>query len=399
MMNHARTVVLMLAVSASAAGYSATALDECPAEKYKPCASFTTSRTVEEHTPLVENSLTGFVRSKGRWTIHVGYGPSETCAKVTLTVDMGPLDFHRTYERVFRNGGGEIGDRGSFLHRVDDVESGLRVLTSRCRVPDIANSGGLDEKGEDREDWEAERERLEWEAERERLASEETRERQALKAERLRAEWEAERDRLALEEERERQALEAERLRLEWEAERKRRDEQRRLARAREKERERQKLARERQRMDEALAQQRRERERTAQLLREQEQANAAAHESALGSIITGFGLGALVGSAITGDDEVFNAAASLLSQSVGSTYVPSDGYSSAGSGCDQIGLRMAQGLERLNDSNTGLCAMYRGTAQVYRQTRNELTAAGCPMAGFDEAIRQAEAGARAACE
>ena len=114
---------------------------------------------------------------------------------------------------------------------------------------------------------------------------------------------------------------------------------------------------------------------------------------------MTGFGLGALVGSAITGDDEVFDAAASLLSQSVGSTYVPSDSYSSGGSGCEQIGLRMAQGLERLNNSNTGLCAMYRGTAQVYRQTRNELTAAGCPMAGFDEAIREAEAGARGACE
>ena len=389
-MNHARTVVLMLAVSASAAGYSATVLDECPAEKYKPCASFTTSRTVEEHTPLAENSLGGFVRSKGRWTIHVGYGPSETCAKVTLTVDMGPLDFHRTYERVFRNGRGVIGDRGSFLHPVDDVESALRVLTSRCRVPDTANSGGLDEKGEDRE---------EWESERERLASEEKRERQALEAERLRLEWEAERERLALEEARERQALEAERLRLEWESERERQDEQRRLAQAREKERERQKLARERQRTDEALAQQQRERERTAQLLREQEQPNTAAHESALGSIITGLGLGALVGSAITGDDEVFDAAASLLSQSVGSTYVPSDSYSSAGSGCEQIGLRMAQGLERLNNSNTGLCAMYRGTAQVYRQTRNELTAAGCPMAGFDEAIRQAEAGARGACE
>ena len=66
---------------------------------------------------------------------------------------------------------------------------------------------------------------------------------------------------------------------------------------------------------------------------------------------------------------------------------------------CKQIGLRMAQGLERLNNSNSGMCAIYRGSARIYRQTRSELTAAGCPMAGFDEAIRQTEAGARGACE
>ena len=122
----------MLAVSASAAGYSAAVVDECPAKKYKPCASFNTSRTIEEHTPLMENSLAGYIRSKGRWSIHLGYGPSATCAKVSLTVDMGPLDMHRTYERIFHNGRGVVTDSGTFLHPTDEVESGLRIMTSSC---------------------------------------------------------------------------------------------------------------------------------------------------------------------------------------------------------------------------------------------------------------------------
>ena len=391
-MNHTRTAVLMLTVSASAAVHSAAVLDECPAEKYKPCASFNTSRTVEEHTPLIENSLAGFVRSKGRWTIHVGYGPPETCAKVTLTVDMGPLDFHREYERVFRNGTGVIADSGTFLHRVDNVDSALRVLTSRCRVPDTATSDRLDDEAEQRKEWEAERERLEWEAERERLALEEKRERQALEAER------------------ERQALEAERLRLEAEAEhkrlaleegRKRREEQRRRAQAREKEREQQRLARERQRMEAALAQQQREREHAEQLRRAQEQANEAASGSTLNDVITGLGWGALIGSAVTGDDEVFAAASRLLSGSMGSTPMPSGSYASGGAGCEQIGERLARNLHRMSNSH-GMCAIYSGTAQAYRQARSELAASGCAssreLADFDQAIRQAEAGVRSAC-
>ena len=392
-MNHARAVVLMLAVSASAAGLCAESLDECPAKKYKQCVTFNTSRTIQEHTPLIENALARFIRSKGSWKISVGYGPAETCAKVYLTVDMGPLDFHRTYERVFRNGTGVISDNGTFLHRVDEVESALRILTSRCRVPDDPGPERLDAQEKEHLDWEEERERLAWEAERERLAlEEEKRERRA---------WEEERERLALEE--------AERERLAWEAERRRREVERQgvlAERARKQELERQRLARERQRLAEErarqLAKQQRERERIAQLQREQKAAEAAAQGSALNTIITGFGLGALVGSAITGDDEVFDAAASLLSQSVGSTYVPSDSYSSGDSGCAQIGERLARSLERLSGTNS-MCTIYSGTAQAYSQARNELAATGCAssqeLAGLDQAIAEARRGARSVCE
>ena len=80
-MSHARTAILVLAAWAGSSACAAATLDECPAKKYKPCASFTTSRTIDEHTPLID-AATGFTRSKGSWTIHVSYGPAEKCAKV-----------------------------------------------------------------------------------------------------------------------------------------------------------------------------------------------------------------------------------------------------------------------------------------------------------------------------
>ena len=353
----------LAAAAASPPAYAASEIDSCPAERYEPCSFFTASVALGEHQQIIDNHVAGFTRSKGSWTISVRYQPETQCAKVKIFVDIGPIDSLGKYKQDLRNGVGEISDTGTFMHKIDNVESALRILSSSCRTPYQGGSKPDTATGDDETLDEEERERIALEEERERLA------------------LEKERERLALEQERERLALERERLALEQELEavqKRRRAEQEQVRQ---------------------LAEQQRERERIAQLQREQEHAEAAAQGSALNTIITGFGLGALVGSAITGDDEVFNAAASLLSQSAGSTYVPSDSYSSGGSGCEQIGLRMARGLERLNNSNTGLCAMYRGTAQVYRQTRNELTAAGCPMAGFDEAIRQAEAGARGACE
>ena len=336
-----------------------------------------------EHQQIIDNHVAGFTRSKGSWTISVQYQPETQCAKVKIFVDMGPIDSLGEYKRDLRNGVGEMSDTGTFMHKIDNVESALRILSSSCRTPYQGNSEPDTAAGEDEMLVDEERERLALEEERERLA------------------LEKERERLALEQERERLALERERLALEHELEavqKRRRAEQERARQLAEQQRERERRRAEQKRAHD-LAEQQRERERIAQLQREQEHAEAAAQGSALNTIITGFGLGALFGSAITGDDEVFDAAASLLSQGVGSTYVPSGGYSSGGSSCEQIGLRMAQGLERLYNSNTGMCAVYRGTAQVYRQTRSELTAAGCPMAGFDEAIRQAEAGARGACE
>ena len=49
-MSHARTALLVLAAWAGSSACAAATLDECPARKYKPCASFTTSRTINEHT-------------------------------------------------------------------------------------------------------------------------------------------------------------------------------------------------------------------------------------------------------------------------------------------------------------------------------------------------------------
>ena len=138
------------------------------------------------------------MRSKGKWTITVGYGPEEKCAIVSLFVDMGPLDFDREYERVFMNGGGAISDSGTFIHKIDDVESALRIHNSTCRVP-APESQKSDAESKERQALEEERERLALEEEREHLALEEERERLAL---------EEERERLALEEERERLAEE-----------------------------------------------------------------------------------------------------------------------------------------------------------------------------------------------
>ena len=366
--------VALAAAAASPSAYAASEVDSCPAERYEPCSFFTASVALGEHQQIIDNHVAGFTRSKGSWTISVRYQPETQCAKVKIFVDMGPIDSLGEYKRDLRNGVGEMSDTGTFMHKIDNVESALRILSSSCRTPYQGGSKPDTAAGDDE------------------MLDEEERERLAL---------DKERERLALEQERERLALERERLALEQELEavqKRRRAEQERARQLAEQQRERERRREEQERAHQ-LAEQQRERERIAQLQREQEYAEAAAQGSALNSIITGFGLGPLVGSAITGDDEVFDAAASLLSQGVGSTYVPSDSYSSGGSACEQIGLRMAQGLERVYNSNTGMCALYRGTAQVYRQTRSELTAAGCPMAGFDEAIRQAEAGARGSCE
>ena len=402
-MNYARTAILVLAACASSSAWPAATLDQCPAKKYKPCASFTTSRTINEHTPLID-AATGFTRSNGRWTIHVSYGPPEKCAKVSVVLDVGPIDSHRDYKRVFRNGTGTISESGPFMHRTDEVEAGLRIATASCRVPDDESERLADDEQERRE-WEAERERLEWQAERERLAQE------AQAHERRRLAQEADRKR-----------REAERQRLAQEADRKRREAQRSLAQAkRERERgqERQRLAREQERIR-MEAEMEAETERQHQLLRRavfgavsqshragegagdgggfghKEQEDSVSTGDILSNIATGLGIGALVGAAVSGDEEVFDAASQLLSSGAGGY---SSGSAAGGSNCEQIGLRMAQGVERLSNSNSGMCAIYRGTARIYRQTRSELTAAGCAMAGFDEAIRQAEAGARGACE
>ena len=208
-------VIVSLALIAHATVSSAESLDECWAEKYKNCSAFRTSRTIEEHTPIIDNHMFGFTRSKGRWKIVVAYGPQETCAKVSLNLDMGPLDVDRRYDHVFNRGGGVISDSGSFMHRMGDVESGLRVVNLSCRVPD-PESQKIDAEAQDRRALEEEREHLALEEEREHLALEEERERLALEEERrTEEELRLAQARRARDEERQRQRLDEERRR--WE--------------------------------------------------------------------------------------------------------------------------------------------------------------------------------------
>ena len=319
-MSYARSAILVLAAWAGSSACAAATLDECPAKKYKPCASFTTSRTINEHTPLID-AATEFTRSKGMWTIHVSYGPPEKCAKVSVALDVGPFDSNRDYKRVFRNGTGTISESGTFMHRTDDVEKGLRILTTSCRVPDD-ESERLEDAEQERREWEAERERLEWEAERERLAREaQAHERLALEAERERQAREAaEQERLAKAQEALRKRQDAERQRLAQEADRKRREAQHSLAQAKH-EREQEQIREEAE--DAELARMQRQ---YMEMLRRKEQEDSVSTGDILSGIATGLGIGALVGAAVIGDDEVFEAASELLSSVDG-------GYSSDGAG------------------------------------------------------------------
>ena len=179
-------LVLMIHTGAS---YAAQVAQECAADRFVKCPFFKTSRTIGEHTPIIDNLVAGFTRSKGKWTIHVGYGPPEKCAKVSLLLNMGPIDSLRKYERVFVNGGGAISDSGSFMHKVDDLGSALRIVSSDCRVP-APDSRQEDAEKRERQALEEERR----ERERRRFAAERReRERRRLAEERR----ERERKRLA----------------------------------------------------------------------------------------------------------------------------------------------------------------------------------------------------------
>ena len=325
----------------------------------------------------MDNHLSGFTRSKGSWKVFVGYGPPEACAKVSLTMDMGPLDVDRTYERVFRRGGGVISDSGSFMHRMGEVESGLRILTGSCRVPDPA-SRELDAEAEERQKLEDEREHLALEAERERFA---------------------------LEEERERQELEAERERVAMEADRQRREEEARLAqirRARQQERERQRLALERQRQEEQrtrmrLAERQREQERE-RLEEEQDARRRTADAWAIAGFLTGIadGLAQRNGSGSPGT-AVLEALAGLEDASS-----MDDGGTASGS-CAQVQRRIERKLSSQNlfVRGMGMCESVRHYVRMLQDVRRELANGGCPahaLREYDRAIAQATQTARASC-
>ncbi len=382
-------LLLTLALTSPLPSHAAPEVESCPADRYEPCASFSASVALGQHEPIIDNHVAGFTRSEGSWTISVRYQPETKCARVNILVDMGPVDVPRQYREGLQNGAGAISDSGTFMHRLDEPEAGLGILHSSCQVPGQESSRADDTAGSDEVPDEAERERLALEAEWERLA------------------LEREREQLALELEQERLALERERL-----------------ARQQELEADREFLARE---LSRRLAEQERERERIARQHREQEEFDLAGEieelerllaqqddewereDSADGSdgdvladIITGLGIGALVGAAATGDAETYGATADAFGDLMATVHgFPGGTGVAAGSGCEDIGVRLSRELDALNASSS-MCGMYRGYAQALRQARGALAAQGCATAreltDMDQAIREAEAGAWGSC-
>ena len=344
--------------------YAAQVVHECSAKRFVKCPSFIVSRTIGQHTPIMDNHIAGFTRSKGRWTITVGYGPPEKCAKVSFFLDMGPLDFDRQYKRVFINGGGSISDTGSFMHKIDSLESALKIHSSSCRVP------APEPHPEGRPDSQTQR------------TDAKSKEREALDEERERQTLEEERERLALEEERrrleeeQRLAEERERRRL---AEERRERERRRLAKQR-RERERRRLAAERiKRERRRLARQRREQQRRR--AQKQSEADAAAAMALIGGFLQGLAGGSGSPGYIGG----------------------SPSYGGSGGGCERIGERLARELKAVNSVHANsMCGMGRGTARALMRARSELAARNCAsgreLADMDRSIRQARATARASC-
>ena len=374
------SIAPLLAVFAPASiSHAEAEFDQCPAEKYKPCSSFLTSVEIGEHEPIIDNHLAGFARSRGTWTISVRYQPETECAKVNLMLDMGPVDLPRLYKEVFRSGGGVISDSGSFLHKIDDLESALRIPSSTCHVPDQETPEGDSQS----QDGETPDERLE------RMALEDERERMALEAERERVKLEQERERLALERERLALAQEIEAAERRRQLERER--ERQRLAaeQERQRERERQELARQQEaaelRNTIARLRARAERERAERERQERREAKRAGTDA----MMTGLTLG-LIGGVLD-----------MLNEGGGDSISSGALQGTSGAGCEQIGARLARDLERMSGSDS-MCSIYRGTAQAYRQARNRLAATGCgtvqELADLDRGIRQAESGMRASC-
>ena len=365
---------LLVAMSHAGTSYAARVEHGCDAAKYIPCPSFRTSRTIREHTPVA--NLSGFTRSKGKWTITVDYGPEEKCAIVSLFVDMGPLDFDREYERVFMNGGGAISDSGTFIHKIDDVESALGIHNSTCRVP-APESQKSDAESKERQTLEEERERLALEEERERLALEEERERLALEEEQNRLEEE--------------QRLARERRRRQGEREQERLTEQRR----REEERATQKLVQEMEELARRNAEQRREQERRiAQQQREQEQKKLRAQRRsrANAAAVMGFVGGVLHGLAGGSGSPGFGG------------FTGSPSYDGGGDqSCEQAKQRVERTLasQNRNSATGGICAQHRRYLQVLQYVRREVANAGCPahaVRAYDQTIAQTRQGVRAAC-
>ena len=135
----ARDVALLsLGTLASVVGGPVSAAEvvhACDAKVFEPCPSFSARVNLNEHTVLFDSKHFGYTRGKGSWTVKVAYEPRESCAKVSLFVEKGPLDFDRIYERTFSNGVGTIGDSGVFMYKTGQLETALRVKSSTCYIP------------------------------------------------------------------------------------------------------------------------------------------------------------------------------------------------------------------------------------------------------------------------
>ena len=365
--------------------HAASEVDPCAADRYEACSSFQASVSLGQHERIIDNHVAGFTRSEGSWTISVRYLPDTQCAKVDILLDAGPVDVPLEYRESLADGVGEIRDAGTFMHKIDGVETALGILSSNCRVPKSEEAEpDTAEGGDDALD----------EEERERLALEEERERLAL---------EREREQLVLAGEQERLALERERGDLQRDLEAAR--ERQRLAQARAR-----RLAaeeRERERLAQLQAEFERQQEELDRLLSQPEPVpdrdarDNASEGNALGSLLTGLGIGALVGAVATGDAEALGAASDLFDNAARIHSFSGDTYAAGGADCEAIGERLARDLDRASAS-AGMCGMARGMAQALSRARNDRAAMNCAssqeLADMDRSIREAQATAQASC-
>ena len=129
------SALAFLVLAYSGHGNAAPVRHACDAERYKPCPSFRTSVSVGNHTPTHGFGMAGFTTSRGNWTIHIQYGPSDSCAVVKLLVDRGLFRAYGQYKRVFLNGTGIIEDSGLFDYKTGDLDSALNIDSAICHVP------------------------------------------------------------------------------------------------------------------------------------------------------------------------------------------------------------------------------------------------------------------------
>lgn len=358
-------VVLLL----SGNSHGAEVIPYCEAKSYKSCPSFHASVTIGHRVEIIDNALAGFTRSDGSWTIEMRYQPAESCAIVKILLDTGPIDFPRPYERTFTGGGGQVSDNGSFMHRTDDPDGSLKILSSSCFMPadvsvpeddQASYSGGEGEPTElddllERLALEEQGGASQLDEQLERLASEEQRFQKAARQRARQAALQAEQQKGAREralERRPHQKTEMETA------------------------------------LDDLMMAYRAALERRAR--KEREQREQAATDTLMTGLTLGLIGGVLGALAGEGGGSFDPGALAMLS-------------GSRGSGCDMIGQRLARELETVNRLHANsTCGMGRGTAQTLTRARNNLAARNCAsgqeLAQMDRSIREARATARASC-